>query len=46
MRKLAISLMVCAFASAASWEKFGDNYETKSAAAKSSELWTEITSNQ
>jgi hypothetical protein len=46
MKRLALSLMVCAFASAASWEKFGDSYEKKTAAAKEAELWKEITANQ
>ena len=46
MKRLALSLMVCAFASAASWEKHGDSYEKKTAAAKQAELWTEITANQ
>lgn len=46
MKKLAISLMVCAVASASSWEKFGSDYEAKTAAAKEAELWQQITSNQ
>jgi hypothetical protein len=46
MRKLALTLMVCAYASAASWEKHGASYENQSAAAKHAALWSEISANQ
>jgi hypothetical protein len=46
MKKFALSLIVCAVASASSWEKIGKDYESKSAATKKAELWSEITANQ
>jgi len=46
MRTLALSLLICAYASASSWEKFGAKYEGKTAATKQAELWKEITNNQ
>ena len=45
MKKLALSLLIAAYASASSWEKFGASYEAKSASDKQSELWREISVN-
>ncbi len=45
MKKLALSLLIAAYASASSWEKFGASYESQSAAAKQAELWREIAVN-
>ena len=50
MRKLAITLMISAFAAVAtakaSWEKSGTDYELQTAAAKENQLWGEVTDNQ
>ena len=50
MRILSLALAVTAFVStsvmgAASWERFGPTWEAKTAAAKQSDLWTQITAN-
>ncbi len=42
---LAISALVSSTMGIASWEKWGADYEKKSAATKSNELWTQVTSN-
>lgn len=49
MRKLALTLMISAFAVVAtaksSWEMSGEDYELLTAANKESQLWREVTSN-
>lgn len=45
MKKLALSLLIAAYASASNWEKFGVSYERKSAADKQADLWREISVN-